>query len=155
MALDEQDMSVVISALDERKVAAGENVIVEGESGFELYVVEEGILECYKLFPGQTEPKFLKTYEPGDAFGELALLYNAPRAATIKAKTDASLWVLDRNTFNYIVKDAAQRKRDKYEDFLKSVTILQSMDHYERCKICDAIKEERFEDGQFVIKEGE
>ncbi len=155
MALDEQEMSVVISAMDERKVSAGENVIVEGESGNELYVVEEGTLECYKLFPGQTVPKFLKNYEPGDAFGELALLYNAPRAATIKAKTDACLWVLDRNTFNYIVKDTAQRKRDKYEDFLKSVKILQSMDHYERSKICDAIKEERFESGQFVIKEGE
>ena len=48
----------------------------------------------------------LKTYEPGDAFGELALLYNAPRAATIKAKSDCVLWVLDRMTFNFIVKDA-------------------------------------------------
>lgn len=66
----------------------------------------------------------MKTYEPGEAFGELALLYNAPRAATIKAKTDCLLWVLDRNTFNHIVKDASMRKREKYEDFLKSVTLL-------------------------------
>jgi cAMP-dependent protein kinase regulator len=63
----------------------------------------------------------LKTYEPGEAFGELALLYNAPRAATIKAKSNCLLWVLDRNTFNHIVKDASMRKREKYEDFLKSV----------------------------------
>jgi cAMP-dependent protein kinase regulator len=50
---------------------------------------------------------FLKIYEPGEAFGELALLYNAPRAASIKAKTDCLLWALDRNTFNHIVKDAS------------------------------------------------
>jgi len=44
---------------------------------------------------------------PGDAFGELALLYNAPRAATITAKVDCILWSLDRPTFTNIVKDAA------------------------------------------------
>ena len=90
---------------------------------------------------------------PGEAFGELALLYNAPRAATITAKGDCHLWVLDRNTFNYYVKDAAQRKRDKYEEFLKSVPILSQMDHYERAKLCDAIKEERFNPGDYIIRE--
>ena len=53
------------------------------------------------------EATYLKTYVPGEAFGELALLYNAPRAATIVAKTACVLWQLDRNTFNHIVKDAA------------------------------------------------
>jgi cAMP-dependent protein kinase regulator len=49
----------------------------------------------------------LKEYQPGEAFGELALLYNAPRAATITAKVDCVLWTLDRQTFTHIVKEAA------------------------------------------------
>jgi cAMP-dependent protein kinase regulator len=43
-------MDIVIGAMDERRVKAGDCVIVQGESGNELYVVEEGILDCFKHF---------------------------------------------------------------------------------------------------------
>ena len=86
----------------------------------------------------------MKEYQPGEAFGELSLLYNAPRAATITAKTNVELWALDRRTFNLIVKESAQMKRDKYEEFLKGVPILASMNSYERNKLADSIKEQWF-----------
>jgi len=55
----------------------------------------------------------LKTYNESESFGELALLYNAPRAATIVVKSNAAiLFILDRNTFNHIVKDSAAKKRN-------------------------------------------
>ena len=60
----------------------------------------------------------MKTYQPGEGFGELALLYNAPRAASIQAKTDVTLWSLDRDTFNNIVKEASIKQREKYDEFL-------------------------------------
>ena len=50
MALDDNDMGVVIDAMDERFVSSGENVINEGENGGELYVVEDGQLDCFKQF---------------------------------------------------------------------------------------------------------
>ena len=49
-----------------------------------------------KIFKGDTDPTHLKKYEPGEAFGELALLYNAPRAATITSDGDSILYALDR-----------------------------------------------------------
>jgi len=52
--------------------------------------------------------------------------------------------VLDRQTFNHIVKDASQNKRAKYEKFLSTVPILQNMDHYERSKLADAVKEIKY-----------
>ena len=109
-----------------------------------MYVVESGTLSCTKIFKGATQPTFLKDYHAGEGFGELALLYNTPRAATIFAKTDCIVWRLDRDTFNHIVKDAASKKRAKYESFLSTVNILSTMDPYERLQIADALKQEIF-----------
>lgn len=54
------------------------------------------------------------------------------------------VWRLDRETFNAIVKDAASKKRELYENFLKGVPLLESMDAYERNKVADALKSEYF-----------
>lgn len=143
-ALDDKEFDIVVDAIEERKVVKDEVVIKEGDQGDCMYVLESGSLVCTKVFKGNTEPTKLKEFVPGEGFGELALLYNAPRAATITALGDCVLWKLDRDTFNHIVKDAAARKRDKYDQFLQSVEILKTMDPYERSKIGDALKEEKF-----------
>lgn len=115
-----------------------------------LYVVDAGELDCFKTFPeGQ---KLLKTYKPGEAFGELALLYNAPRAATIISKTSSTLFALDRLTFNNIVKEAAQKKRKHNEAVLAKVEILKEMDGYERSQIADVLKEVNVEANEMVIR---
>ena len=153
--LEPNELEIVIGAMDEKHFKPGENVITQGENGDCLYVVEEGNLDCTKHFTQDGEEKYLKTYVPGESFGELALLYNAPRAATIKAKTDCVLWVLDRETFNNIVKEAAQKKREKYEAFLKKVDILSTIDSYELTQISDALKGNVYKKGEYIIKEGE
>jgi cAMP-dependent protein kinase regulator len=116
-----------------------------------LYVVDMGELNCFKKFDGKEEDTLLKVYYPGEAFGELALLYNAPRAATIIAKTDSILFSLDRECFNHIVKDAAAKKRQKYENLLESIELLDAMDNYERSQIADALLTRTYEDGEYVV----
>lgn len=118
-----------------------------------MYVVDSGELDCFKKFSKDEDEKFLKTYIPGESFGELSLLYNAPRAATIKAKTPAILFSLDRDCFNNIVKDSAVKKREKYDDFLSKVEILDQMDAYERSQVCDALKTRKFVENETVIKQ--
>jgi cAMP-dependent protein kinase regulator len=153
--LDAKDKIIVCDAMGEKKCTKGEVVIKEGDEGDCLYVVAEGTLSCTKIFKGNTDPTFLKRYNPGEAFGELALLYNAPRAATISSDEDSLLYSLDRNTFNHIVKDAAIRKREKYETFLKKVSLLETMDDYERSQVSEAFKEINYKAGETIIKEGD
>jgi len=98
----------------------------------------------------------VKKYNAGEFFGELALLYNAPRAASIYAKSDdCILWALDRETFNNIVKEASIKKREIYLKFLSSVGILQTLKENEIQSIADAIKEEKVKKDENIINQGE
>ena len=113
-------------------------VLAQGEDGECLYVIETGTMDVYKVIDGSD--KKVKTCTSGDAFGELALLYNCPRAASVEAAEQTTLWELDRESFNNIVKDAASKKREKYENFLKGVKLLENMQPYERMTLADALR---------------
>lgn len=69
----------------------------------------------------------MHTYEHKGSFGELALLYNMPRAATIKAKSDGLLWAMDRQIFRRIVLKSAFKKRKMYEELIEVVPMLKTL----------------------------
>ena len=154
-SLDEKDQEIVINAMNFQTCHPNEHIIRQNDQGNELYILAEGVLRCEKVFPGNTEPTFLKNYAPGEVLGELSLLYNTPRAASIISSTESSLFSLDRQTFNHIVKNSAIKKRELYENFLKKVHILAGLDNYERSKLCDCLKTEKFDQGDYILKEGE
>lgn len=130
-------------------------VIKQGEDGDTLYLIDSGELDCYKRFSKDGENVHLKVYNPGESFGELALLYNAPRAASIQAKSDCVLFALDRECFNNIVKESAIKRRERYDAFLQKVELLSSMDPYERSQISEALKMKKVSAGDYVIRQGE
>ena len=84
----------------------------EGEDGDYFYVLESGECEVYlsKVDDGTTS---VMKYTDGSSFGELALMYNCPRAATVKASSASSLWVLDRGTFRHMLSSDQNSKRKK------------------------------------------
>merc|ERR1719382_834834 len=106
----------------EKTAQANDRIIKEGDDGDVMYVIERGAIECLKTISG--EEQVVKQCGPGDIVGELALLYNCPRAASVEAREEAVLWQLDRETFNHIVRDESIKKRDMHAEFLKSVPIL-------------------------------
>ena len=149
--LDSKETEIVVMAMEEVKFQPGDDVIIQGDDGDYFYVVDSGNLDCTKQYKGKDKPTYLKTYEPGESFGELALLYNAPRAASIKAKTEAVCFALDRACFNNIVKEAACKKRERYEAFLSSLELFAKIDPYYATKIADGLDFKEVKAGDTVI----
>lgn len=147
--LDEEQYTDIVNAMVEKPVKAQETVIEQGAVGDYFYIVESGQLDCF------INGKKVTSYSSGGSFGELALMYNAPRAASIVAVTDCTLWALDRVTFRSILMENTARKRRMYERFLEEVPIFKSLEVYERHKIADALDTIQFEDQQVVIREGD
>ncbi|KAG5643770.1 hypothetical protein DXG03_009649 [Asterophora parasitica] len=180
--LDEEQETGVLNAMRELNVDRNEVVIRQGDVGEYFYVVESGLLHCYirpeplpptwltesptstalnpeDMFiqPGY-HPEFGKQVaecKPGRSFGELALMYGHPRAATVLSIEPSTLWSLDRITFRTIILKAAHRRRTMYEQFLSTVTLLSSLDAPERSKIADALVSKVFHDGEAVVRQGE
>lgn len=69
----------------------------------------------------------MHTYEGSGSFGELALMYNMPRAASVRAQTSGQLWAMDRHTFRRILLKSAFKKRKLYEDLLEKVPMLKAL----------------------------
>jgi cAMP-dependent protein kinase regulator len=162
-SLDEESFHLVLDALVEKSIpAANIKVITQGDEGDYFYVIENGDFDIYINPSGSVETgadglgNKVGTIGPGGSFGELALMYNAPRAATVvSASKGGLLWALDRVTFRRILMDNAFQKRKMYEGFLEEVPVLASLKPYERAKIADALETAKFDAGANIITEGE
>eukprot|EP01137_Pigoraptor_chileana_P010490 Opistho-2@60225 len=154
--LDREQSQDVVNAMFEKTVAAGEVVIQQGDDGDYFYVVDEGTFDIYVNKVGVDPPgEHVGGYKAGGGFGELALMYNTPRAATIVCTSPALLWAMDRVTFRRILMDTTARKRRMYESFLESVPLLEQLEAYERVKIADALETLTFQDGQTIVRQGD
>ena len=91
--LELKSLELVASRLVRVEVAAGEVVIREGEEGDRFYVIESG--RATASYRGE----LLRSMGPGDPFGEIALLRDVPRTATVTADEPMVLLALDRQLF--------------------------------------------------------
>ena len=117
--MSENELNCVINSFMMEKFKKGQTIFTEGEDADKLYLLESGELECWKTFRKGDPLTYIKTYKEGDTFGELAIMYNYIRNYTIKAKTNVTLFSLNRKDFKGIVQKEVLNKRQKYMSTLK------------------------------------
>jgi len=155
--MSDQERSDCVDAFYAVKAASGETVITQGDTGQNYYFVESGELEVLVKVAGSDPPVFTNQgkVEANFGVGELALMYNTPRAATIKAITDTSLWALDRVTYRAIIQHYKSERAKKYKDFLVEVPQLKSLSQAELTQLAEAMEEESYDKDDVIIRQGE
>merc|ERR1719450_1623219 len=114
----------------------GEHVIEQGDVGDFFYIVKQGQFDIL-VKKGEDPPKKVFEAGAGFAFGELALLYNAPRSATITAQAESAVWSLDRLAFRNLVVKASETQFKQYVEFLNGVDVFQVLNENERASLAE------------------
>ncbi|HKG55047.1 MAG TPA: cyclic nucleotide-binding domain-containing protein, partial [Anaerolineales bacterium] len=96
------EIEELISNSQVRSYTPGAILCRENELEDRFYMILEGEVEVSKSI-NNTDSRLLKTLSPGDFFGEMALIHNAPRAATVTAKTDLTTLELDKSAFDRVL----------------------------------------------------
>ena len=117
---------------------------VIGQEGDYFYVVEKG------NFSVIVDKKTVTQISAGKSFGELALLYNQPRAATICAETAAQVYSLDRATFRYTLAHSSANRLAETQNALQKVKLLSTLTTAQIAKVSEAVV--NYNPGDVIIK---
>jgi len=148
--LDIDEQKSIFDAMFPVEKKAGETIIEQGEEGDNFYVIDVGSVDVF------VNGQYCLTIHEGGSFGELALIYGTPRAATVVAKAEyVKLWAIDRLTYRAILMGSTMRKRKLYDEFLSKVQILADLDKWERANVADALERCDFEAGTHVVEQGQ
>ncbi|XP_036383101.1 cGMP-dependent protein kinase 2 [Megalops cyprinoides] len=147
--LESQQIKDMVECMYERTFQQGDYVIKQGEPGNHLFVLADGQLDVFQ------QSKLLTTIAVWTAFGELAILYNCTRTASVRAVSQVKTWALDREVFQNIMRMTAETRREQYHSFLRSVSLLAKLPDDKLNKIVDCLEMEYYDKGDYVIREGE
>lgn len=149
-ALEPEELSTVVDAMEIEKFAKGTNVLNEGQPGTEkFYFIVDGTVDILKKSMG-----YICSFGAGQTFGEMELMYLSPCAATVQCKTDLKAFVIDRDTYRHIVMMVSIRKRKKYVGYLQNVDFLSHMSAYELTTLADALETKGFANDDVLIPFG-
>ncbi|XP_054724471.1 cGMP-dependent protein kinase, isozyme 1-like [Uloborus diversus] len=138
----------IVNCMHTQHFAQGTLVIRQGDVGSHLFVSTENELEVTK------DGEIIGKVMPWRAFGELAILYNCTRTASVRALEDSKVWMMDRKAFHTIMMKTGLQRREDNLKFLKSVPLLEKLPDEILTKVADALEVDFYPSGEYIVREG-
>ena len=155
-----------------KNLSNGQVIVRYGDLGDEYFVLARGKIKV-TVYLDDTEPNdqaldskisFEKTLEadfqndpakPLVGFGEIALLYNDKRTASITAISECELWALSGDVFKQVIAQHSIRRRNISLEYLDSCELFKELDRLEKLKLIDGLKVVQFKAGDYIIHQGD
>lgn len=148
MADDEKRMFV--NAMQPQVCKRGSVIIRQGDVGDFFYIVERGTVD---FVDGDIT---VGTCSRSESFGELALLYDSPRAVSCIATSDkVLLWKVDQMTFRHMLAHHAQRHQDGIKDLIRKIHIFEGLEEQEIIRLVHAMTPVHWKSGERVVQKGD
>ena len=148
-SLTEEQRDLVIEAMKLYSIRDNEVVFEEGQPAVNFFVLASGRMEV------TNKSQVLGIITPGHGFGELALLYDTPRTATVTARKDSTLWGIDRKTFKSFVEKIQSQQYEENQRFLDSIEVFQVLTRKEKDSLLMLLKISTFTPGARIVTQGE
>lgn len=153
---DKEIKEILLEKFKLCKVNEGHYLMKQNDNASSFFILSEGKLSVQ--INGVTK----RSIEPGEGFGELALLYSAPRSASIKAQKASTLWFIDRETFRSAVSTMITKNFQENRSFIeknpffsKLFLTLEYLTSIQKDKLASIAINQRFEKGSQICKEGD
>lgn len=149
-SLSTDERQLLIQAMQKESLPQDSIIIQEGdtESDF-FYIVNQGQVN----FVAKGEQ--VGSTSRGGSFGELALLYNSPRAATCIAATDVELWKVDQYTFRHLLARHAKEEEQEVCQVLANIPLFENFSPSCRSRLADALTVVKFNEGERIVTKGD
>uniref|UniRef100_A0A1A9WKE2 cGMP-dependent protein kinase n=1 Tax=Glossina brevipalpis TaxID=37001 RepID=A0A1A9WKE2_9MUSC len=147
--MDKERKEMVIDAMELIHITKNSFIINENEEGSEIYVSEEGQFDVIK------NGQIIGSFGPATVFGELAILYNAQRFASVRAASDAIVWKIDRDKFRKIMVISGSKEREENLSFLRSAPFLNDLSEEVLDKVVDLLRRKFFTTHTCIVREGD
>lgn len=150
-SLKDHEINALLHAFEPCDFNKGDIIIKQGDVGDYFYLLHNG-----KVRFTVNDITVGETSEKGCSFGELALLYNCPRAATVIAENDVNhLLRVDQRTFRLTLRNQTERSTQDKKTLLKSIPFLENVPNSAITKLANNMTPRIFNHDEFLVRKGD
>nr|CCA22084.1 calcium/calmodulindependent protein kinase kinase pu [Albugo laibachii Nc14] len=146
--LSQKQQEQVLCSLKPAKFLDGQVIVQQGARGDRFYMIAKGSAVITKTMPGSKQERMITHLYPGHYFGELALIYDDPRTATVWAVGDVELLYLTQNDFQRI-------GHVHLSLMLQQVPLLARLNSRDQDIVLSRLQPTNFADGEYIVRQGE